>query len=93
MRTKLRFLATMSGRKMSLTEPRRAPWRSASGVNGQMNPLAAKTAHSVSAIPRAPAVRRVGRPRSPSRSTIRIDVAITVNATVWMPLIVASAKR
>ncbi len=61
---------------MSLTEPRRAPYRSAIGVSGQTKPFAAKTAHSVSAIPRAPAVRRVGRARNPSMSTVRIDVAI-----------------
>jgi hypothetical protein len=38
-------------------------------------------------MPAANAVRREGRPRTPSAKTTSPDAAITANAAVWMALI------
>jgi hypothetical protein len=63
--------ATTSGRKMSDTEPRAAPYRSASGVSGQLPRFATKTAASPATIAAAAATvrsRRLNRPVTTSQA-------------------------
>ena len=61
--------ATGSGRKMSDTPPRRAPWRSARGVSGHTPSLARKTAASPATSTAATTVDRSRRPAIPVRSS------------------------
>ena len=71
---------------MSDTEPRDAPSRSVSGVNGQTPALATKTPASIATSPAATATLRSRRPRSPLTTSQRIDDSSTTKTAVWTSL-------
>jgi hypothetical protein len=78
--------ATGSGRKMSDTEPRDAPYRSASGVRGQTPALATNTPASIATSAAALATLRSRRPTSPLTTSHRIDESSTRKTAVWTDL-------
>jgi hypothetical protein len=75
-------LAAQAGRNMSTTEPRAAPSSSASGVRGQTWLLLMYSVDSASTTAPAMAVRRCGRPRTPSHSARTTAPAIETKMAV-----------